>query len=201
MKIILDLCGGSGSWSEPYRQAGYDVRLITLPTHDVRDYQPPENVHGILAAPPCTQFSKALDPKIQRNLPQGLEIVEACLSIIDESRPAWWALENPYAILRTYLGEPKYKFHPWWFGDPWTKNTALWGNFQTPERTFFSWDNVPKIPQLYTRPGRKKVNMIWLHKSAKSHIPEFEKFDAPTDADFRSLTPQKFARKFFEANP
>jgi ubiquinone/menaquinone biosynthesis C-methylase UbiE len=30
-KIILDLCGGTGSWSEPYKQAGYDVRLITLP--------------------------------------------------------------------------------------------------------------------------------------------------------------------------
>lgn len=30
-KIILDLCGGTGSWSKPYRDAGYDVRLITLP--------------------------------------------------------------------------------------------------------------------------------------------------------------------------
>lgn len=30
-KIILDLCGGTGSWSKPYRDAGYDVRVITLP--------------------------------------------------------------------------------------------------------------------------------------------------------------------------
>ena len=30
-KIILDLCGGTGSWSRPYKEAGYDVRLITLP--------------------------------------------------------------------------------------------------------------------------------------------------------------------------
>ena len=28
-KIILDLCGGSGAWSAPYKAAGYDVRLIT----------------------------------------------------------------------------------------------------------------------------------------------------------------------------
>lgn len=51
-KIILDLCGGSGSWSRPYKQAGYDVRLITLPLYDVLLYEPPENVYGILAAPP-----------------------------------------------------------------------------------------------------------------------------------------------------
>ena len=25
-KIILDLCGGTGSWSKPYKDAGYDVR-------------------------------------------------------------------------------------------------------------------------------------------------------------------------------
>ena len=51
-RIILDLCGGSGSWSRPYQEAGYDVRLITLPDYDVLDYEPPEGVHGILAAPP-----------------------------------------------------------------------------------------------------------------------------------------------------
>lgn len=30
-KIILDLCGGTGSWRLPYKEAGYDVRLVTLP--------------------------------------------------------------------------------------------------------------------------------------------------------------------------
>ena len=36
-KIILDLCGGTGSWSAPYKQAGYDVRLVTLPDNDVME--------------------------------------------------------------------------------------------------------------------------------------------------------------------
>ena len=58
-KIILDLCGGSGAWSLPYKEAGYDVRLITLPDNDVKNYDPPDNVYGVLAAPPCTKFSKA----------------------------------------------------------------------------------------------------------------------------------------------
>ena len=46
-KIILDLCGGTGAWSHPYKKAGYDVRLVTLPEFDVRTYEPPENVYGI----------------------------------------------------------------------------------------------------------------------------------------------------------
>jgi hypothetical protein len=40
-KIILDLCGGTGNWSKPYKDAGYDVRLVSLPTHDVSTYEPP----------------------------------------------------------------------------------------------------------------------------------------------------------------
>lgn len=36
-KIILDLCGGTGSWSKPYRDAGYDVKIITLPHYDLFD--------------------------------------------------------------------------------------------------------------------------------------------------------------------
>lgn len=51
-KIILDLCGGTGSWSKPYKDAGYDVRVITLPDNDVLAYRPPKDVYGILAAPP-----------------------------------------------------------------------------------------------------------------------------------------------------
>lgn len=34
-KIILDLCGGTGAWSQPYAEAGYDVRVITLPDYDI----------------------------------------------------------------------------------------------------------------------------------------------------------------------
>ena len=26
--LILDLCGGSGSWSQPYKDAGYDVIVV-----------------------------------------------------------------------------------------------------------------------------------------------------------------------------
>ncbi|MDR1001701.1 MAG: hypothetical protein LBL82_00300 [Oscillospiraceae bacterium] len=35
-KIILDLCGGSGAWSIPYKEAGYDVRVITLTAYPLK---------------------------------------------------------------------------------------------------------------------------------------------------------------------
>lgn len=30
----MDLCGGTGSWSRPYRDASCNVLLLTLPTND-----------------------------------------------------------------------------------------------------------------------------------------------------------------------
>ena len=67
MKTILDLCGGTGSWSAPYKKAGYKVINVTLPKYDVNLWNKTrdiinaieEGIYGILAAPPCTQFSFA----------------------------------------------------------------------------------------------------------------------------------------------
>jgi hypothetical protein len=132
-RIILDLCGGTGAWSKPYADAGYDVRLVTLPEHDVRLYEcPTEPIHGILAAPPCTYFCRA---RMCRGRPtdeqfkEALTVVDACLRIILMCRPKWWAVENPQGYLRRWLGEPRHKFEPWHYGDAWTKRTWLWGNF------------------------------------------------------------------------
>lgn len=95
-KIILDLCGGTGSWSKPYKEAGYDVRLITLPEYDVLTYEPPigggNKVHGVIAAPPCTHFSIACNrlwdekDKDGRTI-DGLKVLIACLRIIAKCNP------------------------------------------------------------------------------------------------------------------
>ena len=97
-RIILDLCGGTGAWSNPYKEAGYDVRMITLPKYDVKTYQPPDYVYGILAAPPCTDLSIAGNKywgiKGRGKLLEALEIVISCLDIIYWCRPHFWCLEN-----------------------------------------------------------------------------------------------------------
>src|SRR3989344_4158738 len=114
-KIILDLCGGTGAWSKPYKNAGYDVWVITLPDFDVLQWQnyaeiaiPLDSgeVYGILAAPPCTEFSVAKGNR-SRDLRAGMRVVRACLQIIWEARLngnlKFWALENPRGFLRQFL--------------------------------------------------------------------------------------------------
>ena len=201
-KIILDLCGGSGSWSRAYQAAGYDVRLITLPDYDVLDYEPSDKVHGILAAPPCTEFSilncKA-EPR-QRNPQEGLKVVMACLRIIERAKPVWWAMENPVGHLREYMGQPALTFQPWEYGDPWTKRTDIWGTFQPPPKLYTRGEDVPNKLPLYTRPGRGKPNFAYLHKAALSLIPQLAFASPKTDADFRAITPPGFARAFFNSN-
>jgi hypothetical protein len=198
-KIILDLCGGSGSWSYPYKQAGYDVRLITLPDNDVRYYEPPASVYGILAAPPCTEFSIA-KAKWIRNPEIGMEIVEACMRIIEACKPVFWALENPSGWLSQFIGKPIFSFQPWQYGNPWTKRTMIWGNFHIPPPLYSSYADVPKIDGLYQRPGRATASLAFNHVGHKKLIRAFDPFEANTDADFRAITPPGFAQAFFNSN-
>lgn len=185
-KIILDLCGGTGSWSKPYRDAGYDVRVITLLEHSVLTYEPPKGVYGILAAPPCTQFAvsgarwwKDKDPKL---LDEALDIFDACMDIIrsyDDLQ--FWALENPIGRLKRLrwdrLGEPALAFNHCDFGDPYTKKTQLWGNFNQPVKN-------PVKPAFVT------------YKNGKRFAPNY----GWTSNIGRSTTPAGFARAFYEAN-
>lgn len=201
-KVILDLCGGSGSWSRPYQEAGYDVRLITLPDYDVRTYQPPEGVYGILSAPPCTEFSmlNCVAAPRERKPEVGMVVVTACMRIIAMCRPKWWAMENPVGHLREYMGKPALTFQPWEYGDPWTKRTDIWGDFNTPPKLYQAWEDVPDKLPLYARPGRGKPNFAYLHKSAQGLIPQLSWATPQTDADFRAITPPGFAQAFFRAN-
>lgn len=180
-KIILDLCGGTGAWSRPYAEAGYDVRIVDiLYGQDVRLYRPPKNVHGVLAAPPCTHLAASgarwWREKGDEALLEALSVVDACLRIVMITKPRWWALENPVGRLVHYLGKPRMYFHPCDYGDPWTKKTAVWGDFNIP----------PKRP---VKPLPQEKNPIW--RMAPSPIRPM----------LRSITPPGFAKAFFEANP
>lgn len=181
-KIILDLCGGTGSWSVPYQKAGYDVRIIDLP-NDVRlIHIPTEDVHGILAAPPCTYFCRmrmCRGKPTDKQFKEGLSVVDACLRIIAICKPQWWALENPQGYLKRWLGEPVLKFHPHEYGDPWTKRTWVWGDFSLPSKN----PVIPVGPLVNSRTGHPKGKK----GLAKNQIE-------------RSRTPAGFAKEFFEAN-
>lgn len=195
-KIILDLCGGTGAWSRPYKEAGYDVRVITLPNHDISSYHPPEGVYGVLAAPPCTMFSMARTvAKSPRDMAGAMVVVEHCLRIIKEcqqdgQRLKFWALENPKARLRWFLGIPPLTFQPFEFGDPYSKKTDVWGNFNT---------ELKRNPVQIDETQRKQSH---LNSRELPPIPEGYKRDSnmTTRAIARSITPPGFALAFFKAN-
>lgn len=183
-RVILDLCAGSGSWSQPYVDAGYRVLRVTLPEIDVRTFVPPTRaVWGILAAPPCDQFSLARNgQKSPRDFRRGMACVNACLRIISQCSPRWWALENPVGMLSKWLGTPRDTFEPCDYGDPWTKRTALWGDFSVPVRGPYV-EPVGGGP-LCTVCDPERRRTTWC--SNRHH---------------RAVTPPGFARAFFEANP
>lgn len=215
-KIILDLCGGTGAWSEPYQKAGYDVRVITLPDYDVENFDVNNkyigfgkldskpifisliSIYGILAAPPCTHFSIARNDKTAkepRDFVGALKLVGACEKIIRCCRIAgphlkFWAMENPRGYLRHFIGKPPFTFNPCDFGDPYTKATDIWGNFNFPKKkpveplekdavkyTLKLVSIMPTIPDDYNIPKGIRPRTVR-----------------------RSITPPGFAKAFFLAN-
>ena len=201
--VILHLCASeAGSDSYIWEQMGYTVIKVTEEI-GVENFKYEGDVLGVIANPPCTEFSTARSDGKARNPVEGMYLVEQCLRVIEECSPSWWVLENPArGVLKNYLGEPQYKYEPWWYGSPWTKQTALWGSFKIPERTYKDWETVPKLSGLYTRPGRGKPSLAFMHKSHIDYIPEFQPFKdrVHTDMSFRSLCSQKFAEAFYNAN-
>lgn len=193
MEKILSLCDCSGVWCQPYKDNSYDVIQVDLALgKDVRLLEFPGKVHGILAAPPCTEFSRAgarwRATKPAHLLLDALALVDACLRYVAICQPEWWALENPIGRLNRWLGEPSFRYDPWeyagWADDPsseaHTKNTLLWGKFNVPVRK-------PIEPVGY----RKGQPNEWYSKvGGKS---------AKTKA-YRSKTPQGFSRAFFDVN-
>lgn len=185
-RIVLDLCSGTGSWSRPYSDAGYDVICVDiLHGQDVLTYEPPSNVHGILAAPPCTDFAssgarywkqKDNDGRTQ----YSLEVVDACLRIITVAKPLWWALENPIGRLRALreLGEPTLTFDPIDYGDNYTKRTQIWGIFNVPPK-----DRGPYY-ELCKAYNYKVAYIRNRHRGPA-----------------RSITSSYFAKAFYNANP
>lgn len=212
-KIIIDLCGGTGSWSRPYADAGYEVHVITLPDFDLMETTftatdihfsgkfrtriiPKSKVYGILAAPTCTMFSMARTvARTPRDLRGAMELVQMCLNIVWEcqysgSRLSFWALENPKARLRWFMGIPALTFNPFDYGDAYRKPTDIWGNFNCElER------NPIKLNALQRRQSR--LNSQEMEKLPENYVlPEgFSRRAAQ-----RSMTYGGFAKAFYKAN-
>lgn len=214
-KIILHLCADTGSDTKPYADdPDYEVILVGSKI-GVENFHAPKGTYGIIANPPCLEFSRARTGGKARNPEEGMFLVKECQRVIEEAKAhgdlKFWAIENPATgALRNYLGKPDHTYQPWWYGSPWTKKTALWGEFNIPARSYTDWEDVPKNPNLWVRKRNRvtqndrytgKPEMHTLHKSAYYKIAEFQTLPPPdSDMEFRSLCSQKFAKAFKESN-
>jgi site-specific DNA-cytosine methylase len=220
--LILDLCGGTGAWSRPYKEAGYDVQLITLPAYDVaqvefdqysiefKELLSPnpysttcvlyEDLCGILAAPPCTEFSVAKGAR-PRDLSFGMAPVKSCMRIIWEVQKHtaldFWALENPRGLLRRFLGIPHYTFEQWQFGGNKCKATDIWGYFKKPTPTVKEFPSDPGDDDR-TRTHAADWTLCDYPPEYVDYMNQF-KGDAKRAAA-RAITPAGFAKAFFRAN-
>lgn len=206
-KIILHLCADTGTDTKPYQDdPAYEVRLIGKEI-GIENYHVDEPIYGIIANPVCLEFSTARSNGKARNPEEGMFLVNECFRIVNEAmyfaELKFYVIENPArGVLHKHIGEPVAKYEPWYYGSPWTKQTALWGDFNMPKRVYYNWEDVPKNPKLYTRPGRGKPSLAFMHKSAQRLIPEFDVFEqVDSDMEFRSMNSQKFAQAFKRANP
>lgn len=205
MKTILSLFDFSGNWSEPYRQAGYnviqqdlkhgqDIFADTLPeflTAAVDGFR----VHGILAAVPCTEFAgsgarwwaeKDITPpnytgpvEFDTITEMAIAMVLATIFLVELLQPIWWVVENPIGRLPKLVPEiAKYRlldFDPCEFGEPYTKRTVLYGVFNP----FLVRHHVPATEG-------SKMHLILPGENRQA---------------IRSETPKRFAQAFFNANP
>ena len=185
---ILSLFDYSGNWPSPFKENGFDVIQIDI-KHGidiltlVKDDIPSDNIYGILAAPPCTDFagSGAQYWKVKDadgRTAASLALIDKTLEIVSwYPGLKFWALENPVGRLqklRPQLGTPWY-FQPHWYGDPWTKKTGLYGKFNKD----LPRNDVPPDPN------------SWIMKlGGKSERTK----------ELRSMTPIGFAKAFYEAN-
>lgn len=213
--IVLDLCGGTGSWSRPYVEKGYRVLVATLPKYDVTKVvfepehivflgQTPDapdvrvrcrSVRGILAAPPCTNFSLVKATVLSSELRDGLVAVRACQDIIWHiaalGHLKWWAMENPVGRLRRFLGVPKFQFEQWQYGEPAIKRTDLWGWFTAPTPIVTV---RPHIPLAVT--SRRTVT----YQNARPPVGFKMPKGGLSQGAIRAITPPGFAAAFAKAN-
>lgn len=163
--------------------------------------------YGLIAAPPCTDFagsgaqwwnekdrSHVDDNWFSDEFGTPWRVTELSVFLVElvlelQARYQWkfWVLENPVGRIEKLVPALKpfrsHAFNPCDYGDPYTKKTILWGEFNA------ALPKNPVEPEFIIWAG-KKFPKIWAGTGGKS-----EKTKAK-----RSATPKGFANAFFLAN-
>jgi hypothetical protein len=184
---VLSLFDHTGIWSGPWVEAGYNVIQVDIKNgDDINDISIEslndagiDDVDVILAAVPCTDFAASgarwwADKDKDGRLEASLDLLNQTKAILEYFRPRVWAIENPVGRIQSVGGlpSPRLIFDPHHYGDPYTKKTLLFGNFN------------PNLPSANVEPTEGS-KIVKLSSSAKAE---------------REATPEGFAYAFFMAN-
>lgn len=223
-KIILDLCGGTGSWSKPYKEAGYDVVNVTLPEYDIM-YTTFEDgkinlragddtgvalvidskdVYGILAAPPCTMFSFVrTTPKRPRDLVNSLAMVQKCIEVIWFCQRQLLSQHQKYSPLKFWaLENPYFGMLRWYLGKPvFVFSPYEFGDGYKKRTALWGHFNDPEKLKEWTFQNDKKFDSLLMEeiKKLKSPVDDLPG-NKRTRKELRSITPRGFAEAFYKAN-
>jgi hypothetical protein len=203
MKTILSLFDHTHNWGRPFEKK-YNVHYHDIKDGlDILENFPGPGfwsdifgeVHGILASPPCTCFcgSGAWDWPLKDEGKKRMKepcdccesftehsilLVSAVLWLVELWNPKFWVIENPVGRLSKLmpeLGEPRLRFQPHEYGDPYSKKTCLWGKFNIPVKQ--------PVLNLFGSITRDSMGSACEDKHGK-----------------RSITPNGFAYAFYQAN-
>lgn len=197
-KVVLSFFDTSGSWSQPWVDAGYEVYRFDIQDDPIAgdvtrfsvqffdelfDQFNGMEIYAILAACPCTDFSSSgarhwAAKDMDGRTISSVELVHQTLRSIEFFRPAIWAIENPVGRIQKLGGLPQWRlsFDPYHLGESYTKKTLIWGRFNA---------DLPIAP-VYPKDG------------SKMHTQYGGKSMATKNA--RSETPEGFSYGFFIAN-
>jgi len=158
---------------------------------------------GVLAQPPCTSFTssgsqhwpdkhdapnhewlvRTYGEKAAEHFDTPTDYANTLVAVVKlivaQANPRFYLLENPVGRIAELNGlpDPTLKFHPDDFGEPYTKATQLWGEFNT---------DLPTARVGGLKPEGGEGSRTWNLSSA--------------DKDERAQTAEGFAYAFFMAN-
>lgn len=98
--LLVDIGAGTGGWQAPFRDAGWRTIGLDIESTsgtdvigDVRHLPIACSPDLLVMSPPCTEFARWMLPWLHEPSPD-LDLVEACLRVVDRLDPCWWVLEN-----------------------------------------------------------------------------------------------------------
>jgi len=125
---VLDLCSGTGGFSEAFKQRGHEVIRVDIDPRfkpdlcaDILNFSIRGSWDIILASPPCTKFTRDFLPWYNDPDP-SLDLVLKIKEIIATRKPQWWVLENVKGAVKWI--EPILGHHKKRVG-----SRYLWGDF------------------------------------------------------------------------